>query len=89
MFVATINRTFKANALAIFMAENILRWLPKGTHQFEKLVKPEELRAPLVSAGMAITDQTGVTYNPFRDDWNYSSDMDVNYMIVARKTKPA
>jgi len=88
MFVATINRTFKANALAIFMAENILRWLPKGTHQFEKLVKPEELRTPLVSAGMAITDQTGVTYNPFRDDWNYSSDMDVNYMIVARKTKP-
>ena len=85
MFVATINRTFKANALAIFMAENVLKWLPRGTHQYNKLVRPEELRAPLTNAGMNITDQTGVTYNPLRDDWRYTSDMDVNYMIVARK----
>ncbi|MCP4183272.1 MAG: bifunctional 2-polyprenyl-6-hydroxyphenol methylase/3-demethylubiquinol 3-O-methyltransferase UbiG [Hyphomicrobiales bacterium] len=85
MFVATINRTFKAHALAIFMAENILKWLPKGTHQYEKLVRPEELRAPLVSSNMDITDQTGVTYNPIRDEWSYSKNMDVNYMVVARK----
>jgi len=85
MFVATINRTFKANALAIFMAENVLKWLPKGTHQYEKLVKPEELEAPLNGADMEIIDRTGVFYNPITDNWNYSRDMDVNYMMVARK----
>ena len=85
MFVATINRTFKANALAIFMAENVLKWLPKGTHQYEKLVKPEELEAPLNGADMEIIDRTGVFYNPITDNWNYSRDMDVNYMMLARK----
>lgn len=85
MFVATINRTLKANALAIFMAENVLKWLPKGTHQYEKLVKPEELEAPLNGADMEIIDRTGVFYNPITDNWNYSRDMDVNYMMLARK----
>ena len=85
MFVATINRTMKANALAIFMAENILRWLPKGTHQFEKLVKPEELEMPLNASGMAIMDRTGVFYNPLLDRWNLSRDMDVNYMVLAER----
>ena len=60
MFVATINRTAKANALAIFMAENVLRWLPKGTHDYNKLVKPEELEAPMNSEGLSIIDRTGV-----------------------------
>ena len=64
MFVATINRTMKAKALAIFMAENVLRWLPKGTHQYEKLVRPEELEKPLIASGMRIIDKTGVFYNP-------------------------
>ncbi len=83
MFVATINRTMKAKALAIFMAENVLRWLPKGTHQYEKLVRPEELEAPLIKAGMAVMDRTGVFYNVLQDSWNKSRDMDVNYMILA------
>lgn len=87
MFVATINRTQKANALAIFMAENVLRWLPKGTHQFENLVKPEELIAPINAEGMEIIDQTGVFYNPLMDKWNMSRDMDVNYMILAKRPK--
>ena len=69
MFVATINRTAKANMLAIFMAENVLKWLPKGTHDYEKLVKPEELEAPLRAEGMEILDQTGVFYNPLFDRW--------------------
>lgn len=86
MFVATINRTFKANALAIFMAENVLKWLPRGTHQYEKLVQPQELEKPLNEAGMEVIDQTGVFYNPITDKWNYSRDMDVNYMILARRT---
>ena len=85
MFVATINRTRKAQALAIFMAEQVLRWLPKGTHQYEKLVKPQELEAPLSQAGMEVIDQLGVFYNPISDSWNRSRDMDVNYMILARR----
>jgi len=85
MFVATINRTMKAKALAIFMAENVLRWLPRGTHQYEKLVKPEELEAPLNARGMNIIDRTGVFYNVLQDSWNKSRDMDVNYMIMAER----
>ena len=85
MFVATINRTMKAKALAIFMAENILRWLPKGTHEYEKLVRPEEIETPISNEGMAIIDKTGVFYNPLQDRWNKSLDMDVNYMVLAKK----
>ncbi len=83
MFVATINRTRKAQALAIFMAENVLGWLPKGTHQYEKLVRPEEIEGPLAQEGMTILDRTGVFYSPFSDSWHKSSDMDVNYMLLA------
>ncbi|MDD9908876.1 MAG: bifunctional 2-polyprenyl-6-hydroxyphenol methylase/3-demethylubiquinol 3-O-methyltransferase UbiG [Ahrensia sp.] len=83
--VATINRTFKAKALAIFMAENVLRWLPRGTHQFEKLVKPEEIAGPLETDGMDIIETTGVFYNPISDSWNRSNDTDVNYMMLASR----
>lgn len=85
MFVATINRTMKAAALAIFAAENILRWLPRGTHQYEKLVRPEELERPITASGMTVTDRTGVFFNPLSNQWNLSKDMDVNYMIAARR----
>ena len=85
MFIATINRTPKARALAIFMAENVLKWLPKGTHQYEKLVQPQEIEAPLNAQGMEVIDKTGVFYNVFQDRWNKSSDMDVNYMLLAKR----
>ncbi len=85
MFAATINRTAKARALAIFMAENVLKWLPKGTHDYDMLVTPEELQAPIVQEGLEVVDQTGVFYNPLTDRWNKSRDMDVNYMILARR----
>lgn len=85
MFVATINRTPKARALAIFMAEKVLRWLPQGTHQYEKLVKPDEIINPLKKEGVEILDQTGVFYNPLTDRWNKSKDMDVNYMLLGKK----
>ncbi|MCK8781177.1 bifunctional 2-polyprenyl-6-hydroxyphenol methylase/3-demethylubiquinol 3-O-methyltransferase UbiG [Rhizobium sp. NTR19] len=85
MFIATINRTFKAGALAIFAAENVLRWLPKGTHQYEKLVRPEELEKPLNTSGMHVIHRTGVFYNLLQDRWNLSSDMDVNYMLLAKR----
>src|SRR5690606_4465647 len=76
MFVATINRTLKALGLAIIGAEYVLRWLPRGTHQFGKLVRPEELEAALNAAGMEIVDRTGVVYNPLGDRWQRSRDMD-------------
>ncbi|MBB1249595.1 MULTISPECIES: bifunctional 2-polyprenyl-6-hydroxyphenol methylase/3-demethylubiquinol 3-O-methyltransferase UbiG [unclassified Rhizobium] len=85
MFVATINRTLKAAALAIVGAEYVLRWLPRGTHQYEKLVRPEEIEAPLGMGGMSVTERTGVFFNPLQNQWNLSKDMDVNYMLVAEK----
>jgi|CXWK01.1.fsa_nt_gi 2-polyprenyl-6-hydroxyphenyl methylase/3-demethylubiquinone-9 3-methyltransferase len=87
MFVATINRTFKAHALAIIGAEYVLRWLPKGTHLYEKLVRPEELEAALAKAGLTVADRTGVTYSPLADRWGRSRDMDVNYMLLAERPK--
>ncbi len=85
MFVATINRTLKARALAIFAAENVLGWLPRGTHQYEKLVRPQEAEAPLTAGGLQIIHRTGVFYNLLQDRWNLSSDMDVNYMLLAKR----
>ncbi len=85
MFVATINRTLKAAALAIVGAEYVLRWLPRGTHRYEKLVRPEEIETPLGLAGMRIADRTGVFYSPIGDTWNLSRDMDVNYMLLATR----
>ncbi|PZO76641.1 MAG: bifunctional 3-demethylubiquinol 3-O-methyltransferase/2-polyprenyl-6-hydroxyphenol methylase [Mesorhizobium amorphae] len=85
MFVATINRTLKAWGLAIVGAEYVLGWLPRGTHQYEKLVRPEELEAGLARAGLTVTEKIGVTYNPLADRWGRSTDTDVNYMLRAER----
>jgi 2-polyprenyl-6-hydroxyphenyl methylase / 3-demethylubiquinone-9 3-methyltransferase len=85
MFVATINRTLKAWGLAIVGAEYVLRWLPRGTHSFGKLVRPEELGAALGSAGLRVAETSGVVYNPLADRWVRSRDTDVNYMVLAEK----
>ena len=82
--VAT-NRTLKALGLAIIGAEYVLRWLPRGTHQFHKLVRPDELEKALAPTGMTIIDRTGVAYNPLADRWHLSKDMDVNYMVLAER----
>jgi 2-polyprenyl-6-hydroxyphenyl methylase/3-demethylubiquinone-9 3-methyltransferase len=87
MFIATINRTMKARALAIIGAEYVLRWLPRGTHQYEKLVRPEEIETPLAASGLTAIDRTGVFYNPLQDQWNLSRDMDVNYMMLMERPK--
>ena len=85
LFVATLNRTVKSFALAIVGAEYILRWLPRGTHQWDKFVTPNELEIAIEQAGSHIIDETGVIYNLLADRWQLSSDMDVNYMVVAEK----
>jgi 2-polyprenyl-6-hydroxyphenyl methylase/3-demethylubiquinone-9 3-methyltransferase len=83
MFVATLNRTFKALALAKVAAEYILRWLPPGTHDWDKFVTPAELRAMLEDAGLKILKTQGVGFDPLGWNWRLSSDTDVNYMVVA------
>lgn len=85
LFLATINRTPKAFALAIVGAEYVLRWLPRGTHDYAKLVRPEELETALAAAGLLVIDRCGVAYRPLSDSWVRSDDMDVNYMMVAEK----
>jgi 2-polyprenyl-6-hydroxyphenyl methylase / 3-demethylubiquinone-9 3-methyltransferase len=85
LFVATLNRTMKSFALAIVGAEYVLRWLPRGTHQWDKFVTPNELEIAIEKADFRITDETGVIYNLLADRWQLSTDMDVNYMVVAEK----
>ena len=83
MVMATINRTLKALALAKIGAEYILRWLPAGTHDPRKFVKPDEAKAALVKAGLIVTAEAGVAYNPLMDIWRISENTDVNYMLTA------
>jgi 2-polyprenyl-6-hydroxyphenyl methylase/3-demethylubiquinone-9 3-methyltransferase len=83
MVISTLNRNWKSFVLAIVGAEYILRWLPRGTHQWDKFVTPDELAHHLHNNKLGITEQTGVVYSPFADRWSLSSDMDVNYMVVA------
>jgi 2-polyprenyl-6-hydroxyphenyl methylase/3-demethylubiquinone-9 3-methyltransferase len=85
MIAATLNRTLKSFALAIVGAEYVLRWLPRGTHQWDKFVTPDELERAFEHAGLRVTGERGVIYNPFADRWQLSSDMDVNYMLVAER----
>jgi len=83
MVVSTLNRNWKSFALAIVGAEYVLRWLPRGTHQWDKFVTPDELAHHLHNNKLGITEQAGVVYSPLSDKWSLSSDMDVNYMMVA------
>jgi 2-polyprenyl-6-hydroxyphenyl methylase/3-demethylubiquinone-9 3-methyltransferase len=83
MVVSTLNRNWKSFALGIVAAEYVLRWLPRGTHQWDKFVTPDELTHHLARNKLAITEQTGVVYSPLVDRWSLSSDLDVNYMVVA------
>ena len=86
MFIATINRTPKARALALFAAENILRWLPPGTHDYDKLVTPNEIMDALsIEKSLKITGPIGVSYNPLFDKWSLGNDTSMNYMVVAER----
>lgn len=87
MIVATLNRTAKAFALAIVGAEYVLGWLPKGTHEFEKFLRPGEIEAPLKSVGLDVDPPQGVSFNPIADQWRLSNDTKVNYMMVSHRPK--
>ena len=85
MLLSTINRTLKAYALAIVGAEYILRWLPVGTHQWERFVKPEELAAHVCAAGLSSPRFKGMAFNPLTDTWFLTDDTDVNYLAASGK----
>ena len=82
-FVATLNKTLKSLALAKIGAEYVLGWLPRGTHDWNRFIPPSELKKSLERAGLNILKTQGVSFNPLGWDWRLSSDVDVNYMIVA------
>lgn len=84
LVVATLNRTLKSFALAIVGAEYVMRWLPRGTHQWNKFVRPEELAAHLARNHLETIAQSGLVYSPFADRWSLAPDIDVNYMLVAQ-----
>ncbi|MGO4402748.1 bifunctional 2-polyprenyl-6-hydroxyphenol methylase/3-demethylubiquinol 3-O-methyltransferase UbiG [Bosea sp. RAF48] len=85
LIMATINRTLKSYALAIVGAEYVLRWLPKGTHDWEKFVTPGELGGAIEGNGFTLGTQTGVVFNPLTGRWSAARDMDVNYMLAASR----
>ncbi|AWM88953.1 bifunctional 2-polyprenyl-6-hydroxyphenol methylase/3-demethylubiquinol 3-O-methyltransferase UbiG [Microvirga sp. 17 mud 1-3] len=85
LVMATLNRTLRSFALAIVGAEYVLGWLPKGTHEWDRFVTPQELEDALGGAGFAVEDLTGVAYNPLTGAWSLSSDTAVNYMLIAAR----
>ena len=84
LFLSTINRNPKAFALAILGAEYILRMLPRGTHEYQKFIKPSEIAAQLRACGMQVNDISGMSYNPLSQRYSLGRDIDVNYLLTAR-----
>lgn len=88
LFMSTLNRTLKSYAFAIAGAEYILRWLPRGTHQWKQFMKPSELCAGLRGQGMTITNMSGMVFNPLKGSWQLDEkDLDVNYLLTATCAK--
>lgn len=82
---STLNRTFKAWALAIVGAEYVLGWLPRGTHQWDRFVTPDEIKTYCAAAGLQPGNFAGISYSPLTDVWSLSADTDVNYLVMAKK----
>ena len=80
MFVATINKTLKSYIFAIVGAEYVLRWLPIGTHEWEKFVKPEDLKKILMKYNLSLNKLEGMNFNIIKDEWSISRDLSVNYI---------
>jgi len=85
MLTATLNRTARAYALAVFGAERILRWLPVGTHDWNKFLTPDEIKTLITRNGLTVTAETGVVFHPLADEWRQSRDMAINYMVMAER----
>ncbi len=84
LFLATLNRTFKSKVLAIGVAEYVLKWVPQGTHDWDKFLSPAEIRNMLDGTPLVFDPAVGVSLNPLSGQWELSDDTDVNYMMVGR-----
>jgi len=85
LYFSTINRNPKSWLFAIVGAEYVLKLLPKGTHEFNKFIRPSELEAHCRATQVDVTEITGLTYNPLTKVYKLENDVDVNYMMQARK----
>lgn len=85
VFFSTINRNLKAYALAIIGAEYILNLLPRGTHDYDKLIKPSELSKAARDAGLIVKELTGMSYNPLTDSYKLTKNVDVNYLVYCQR----
>lgn len=85
LVLSTINRTLRSYALAIVAAEYVLGWLPRGTHQWERFVMPDELARYIAAAGLAAPRFSGLVYSPMGDNWKLSEDTAVNYLAASAK----
>ena len=88
LVLSTINRNLKSYALAIVAAEYVLGWLPRGTHQWDRFVTPEELAGFVTAAGLSPPTYKGIVYDPLTDLWSLSNDTDVNYLAFAGSAGP-
>ncbi len=87
LIVSTLNRTAKAYLAAILGAEYVLRWLPRGTHDFRKFRRPSEIAEGLRAAGLEIAELAGLRYDPWHDSWRLGDDLGVNYLLFATKPR--
>ena len=85
MFVVTLNKTLKSYMFAIIGAEYVLRWLPKGTHDWEKFVRPEDLKKILSKNNLKLEKLDGMNFNIIKDEWSVSSDTSINYIVKSIK----
>tara|TARA_B100001057_G_C22834027_1_gene944537 strand:- start:1788 stop:2510 length:723 start_codon:yes stop_codon:yes gene_type:complete len=85
MFTATLNRTFISFIKAIIGAEYVLRWLPIGTHDWNKFFKPKEIEEKISNLNFSVMDISGLEFNPFTQKWRRSKDLSVNYIITSEK----
>ncbi len=86
LILSTLNRTFKSYALAIIGVEYLLRWVPRGTHRWEKFVRPSEMADMLSKRGLTIGTVNGIVFQPVRGDFRLNAkDRDVNYIMAAHK----
>ena len=85
MFIATLNKTLKSYIFAIVGAEYVLRWLPIGTHDWEKFVRPEDLKKILHKNNLKLEKLEGMNFNIIKDEWSVSSDTSINYIVKSIK----
>ncbi len=84
LILSTLNRNLKSKYLSIIIAENLLRWIPKGTHDYNKFIKPKEIEKVFKNEGFKITNFRGLIFNPIKWEWTFSQNTDVNYFCTAK-----